>query len=96
MLYYTPPTNEQFNEVKEKSIQLWKEIDTDNDKYGYASSKINRIKDLENISDNFMVMVAMFSINNQATLASKLKEETRTAIKERMIEDRNFGKEFVF
>ena len=88
-LYYTPPTNEQFNELKEKAIELWREVDTDNDKYGYASDKIGRIKDIENVSDNFMYMVAMFDIHNQAKLAEKLSEETREAVRKRMIDGGN-------
>ena len=86
MLYYTPPTGEQFNELKEKAIELWKQIDTDNDKYGYATEKINRIKDIVNIQDNFMYMVAMFDINNQEKLAEKLSPDTRKAVRDRMIE----------
>ena len=65
-LYYTAPSDKVFEEVKEKAIELWKEVDTDNEKYGYASSKINRIKDLENIEDNLMCMVNMFDCNNQS------------------------------
>jgi len=85
-LYYTPPKDELFNELKVKAIDLWREIDTDNDKYGYASEKIGRIKDITNISDNFMYMVAMFDIHNQRLLADKLSTECRLAVKERMID----------
>lgn len=85
-LYYTPPTEDAFNEVKVRSIELWKEVDTDNDKFGYATEKINRIKDIHNVGDNFMYMVAMFDQGNQELLAEKLSEETRTAIRERMID----------
>jgi septation ring formation regulator EzrA len=85
-LYYTPPKDEIFNEVKEKAIELWREIDTDNDKYGYATSKIDRIKDIANIKDNFMYMVAMFSDNNHILLANKLSNEARKEIRKRMID----------
>lgn len=80
-LYYTPPTDTQFAELKEKAIEIWKTYD---DTYGYASEKINRIKDIPNISDNFMMMVAMFDSNNQARLAIKLSPETRGAVAERL------------
>jgi hypothetical protein len=89
ILYYTPPTDEIFNEVKNASMELWKEVDTDNDKYGYATKKINRIKDIANVSDNFMYIVAMFDIQNQARLAEKLSEETRKEVRERMIDGGN-------
>lgn len=85
-LYYTPPMQRHFQEVKEVAMELWKEIDTDNDKYGYATEKINRIKDIDNVSDNFMYMVAMFDIGNQRLLANKLTEETKKEIRERMVD----------
>ena len=88
-LYYTAPSDEQFNEVKEKAMELWKEVDSDNDKYGYATEKINRIKDIANVEDNFMFIVAMFDSDNQALLAEKLSAETRSAIRERMIDGGN-------
>ena len=85
-LYYTPPKDEQFNELKEKAIELWKEVDSDNDKFGYATEKINRIKDLENVQDNFMYMVAMFDAGNQGKLATKLSSLTKLAVIERLID----------
>lgn len=88
-LYYQPPADENFEELKIACIELWKMVDSDNDRYGYASGKINRIKDLQNIGDNFMYMVAMFDANNQQTLAGALSEETRRCIRERMIDGGN-------
>ena len=85
-LYYTPPSQEIFDEVKAKAIVLWKVVDRDNDKYGYATEKIGRIKDLKNVEDNVMFIVAMFDINNQKLLAGELSEEARQAIRERMID----------
>jgi len=85
-LYYTAPGDEIFEEVKKKAIELWKVVDTDNDKYGYTTEKINRIKDIKNITDNTMSIVAMFSIDNQLLLAQELSEPTREAIRERMID----------
>lgn len=85
-LYYTPPEDKIFEEVRKKSIELWKEVDTDQDKFGYASSKINQIKDILNVGDNFMYLVAMFDIVNQYRLAQKLSPEARLAIRERMVD----------
>jgi len=84
-LYYTPPSDEQFNELKEKAIMLWKIVDRDNDKYGYATEKISRIKDIPNVSDNFMYMVAMFDSVNQTALGMSLSLETKMALRERLI-----------
>ncbi len=85
-LYYTPPEDKLFEEVREKAMELWREIDTDNDEYGYATEKINRIKDIGNIGDNFMYIVAMFDPGNQANLAWRLSPEARSAIRERMVD----------
>lgn len=80
-LYYTPPKEEQFNELKEKAIEIWKTYDNT---YGYTDEKIGRIKDLENVGDNFMYMVAMFDVTNQSILAGKLSGETRKAVADRI------------
>lgn len=80
-LYYTPPTQEQFDECKAKCIEIWNTYD---DTYGYATEKISRIKDIQNVGDNFMYMVAMFDSSNQLKLAGKLSKETRQAVADRM------------
>jgi len=80
-LYYTPPTDEQFNELKEKAIEIWS---TMGDEPSYSQGKIGRIKDIENVGDNFMYMVAMFDQNNQKKLSEKLENETRGAVAERI------------
>lgn len=82
-LYYTPPTDDQFNELKNEAIKIWIDIAS----YpSYAKEKIERIKDLKNVQDNFMYMVAMFDIHNQRRLANELSEETKQAVRERMID----------
>jgi hypothetical protein len=82
-LYYTPPSDEQFNELKEKAIKIWSGM---GDEPSYSQEKIGRIKDIGNIEDNFMYMVAMFDINNQRILAESLSPEARLAVRERMID----------
>jgi hypothetical protein len=93
-LYYTPPTDKQFNELKEKAIEVWRE--NYDDAYGYVTGKVNQIKDIGNVQDNFMYMVAMFDINNQALLAVKLSPETRKAVRERMIDGGNPPEYIIF
>jgi hypothetical protein len=84
-LYYTPPPIAAFMEMKAKAMELWKEVDTDNDKFGYASEKIGRIEPIGNVGDNFMYMVAMFDMDNQVLLANKLSQETRKEVRDRMV-----------
>ena len=50
-LYYIPPEDKQFEEVKEKAIEIWNEYDNT---YGYASEKVDRIKNIKNVDGNFM------------------------------------------
>ena len=81
-LYYEAPTDEQFEEVKAKCIEIWNSYD---DNYGYATEKIDRIKNMKNIQDNVMSMIAMFDMNNMTKLSIILSPETRKAISDRMI-----------
>lgn len=68
--YYTAPSDDIFNDIKQAAIQLWSTYD---DSYGYATGKIQKIKDLENYKDNYAVMVAMFDTPNQFKLMSYVK-----------------------
>lgn len=67
-------------------MDLWREVDTDGDKYGYATEKIDAIKGIKNVGDNYMYIVAMFDVYNQAKLAKRLSAEARAAVRERMID----------
>lgn len=85
-LYYTAPKNKQFNELKRQAIKIWETYDNT---YGYVDEKVGRIKDMKNISDNFMTIVAMFDMSNQYKLAVSLSEETREAVNVRMVDGGN-------
>lgn len=80
-LYYTPPSDDIFNEVKEKAIEIWKEYDNE---YGYVDEKVGRIEFIQNIEDNLMYIVAMFDSENMKKLADKLSNAPKTAIRERL------------
>lgn len=75
--YYTAPTQEVFEEIKAKAIELWQTYD---DTYGYATEKINRIKDIQNIKDNAWFIVAMFDSINQMKLISRVSGKTAELI----------------
>ena len=81
-LYYTPPSDEIFEEVKTKSIEVWSEK---NSHPSYIDEKVDKIKSMENIEDNVMYIVAMFDEENMKLLADKLSTEAKTAIRGRMI-----------
>lgn len=77
-------SQEVFEEVKKTCMEVWELVDTDNDKYGYATEKKNRIKDLENVSDNGMYMIAMFDLKNQALVSALLSNDARDEVAERL------------
>ena len=82
-LFYTAPSKEAFNDMKEKAIAVWGQYDND---YGYVDEKVARIKDIGNIKDNFMYIAAMFDIENNAKLAQLLEPETREEVRKRLVE----------
>ena len=88
-LYYTPPTDEVFEEVKKSAIDLWTERYPEETSPFYAKEKVDRIKDWQNVGDNVMSLVAMFDNSNMVLLAQKLSTEARNAIRERMIDGGN-------
>lgn len=81
-LYYDAPTNEAFEEMKKCAIELW---NTYENSYGYATDKVSRIKDIGNIQDNFMYILAMFDQDNQIKIIKQLSQSTKEVVKERMI-----------
>ena len=80
--YYTAPSDEVFEDIKQAAMKLWVLVDTDHDAYGYATDKINRIKDIKNVSDNAWYMVAMFDDHNQVKLHDMLGVEAQAKIEE--------------
>jgi len=79
--YYEAPSDEIFEEIKREAINIWKTYD---DTYDYATGKINRIKDITNISDNAMFIVAMFDNSNRRKLLGNLSKEAEDFIMERI------------
>lgn len=84
--YYEAPSDEAFEEMKRLSMELWQTYDNT---YGYADGKIKRIKDLDNIQDNFMYMFVMFDHPNQCKIISKMSPTTREKVRSRMISGGN-------
>ena len=72
------PSQEIFDDMKETAIQIWLSYD---DTYGYASEKIERVNNLDNIQDNAMVFYRMFDTQNQTIFFFKSSPEVRDYIK---------------
>lgn len=79
MSYYDAPSDEVFNEIKEKAIEIWGTYD---DTYGYASEKIERVNAIRNYKDNWGTIVGMFDHINQQKLLAKLSPEAREKVGE--------------
>lgn len=54
-------TNETFENIKQSACRVWERY---SDEFGYRSEKLDRIKDLENIRDNWEYILAMFDSDN--------------------------------
>ena len=78
-LYYTAPPNDVFEELKEAALEVW---DTYDDPY--RTEKKDKVESMENVRDNFMVMVSMFDTRNQKKLAGKLSQATKDAVRNRL------------
>jgi len=77
--YYKAPSDEIFNSIKKAAINLWGKYD---DEFGYATGKIDRIKNIQNVSDNTCYMVAMFDPNNQGKLLKSVGGEAEEWLKD--------------
>ena len=75
--YYTAPPQAVFDEIKAAAIEIWKTYD---DTYGYATDKIDSIKDIQNVKDNAWYMVAMFDAPNRVKLLLKVSDATKLMI----------------
>jgi hypothetical protein len=80
-LYYQPPSDEAFEDMRSSCIKLWS---TMGDEPSYSKEKIGRIDKIKNVGDNFMYMFAMFDMHNQKLVAKDLKPETKDALRSRL------------
>lgn len=85
-LYYTAPSDTAFEEMKRECIAQW---NTHDNTYGYVDGKVVRIKDIRNVQDNFMYMLAMFDMHGVREVIGRLSEETKKEVKDRMIDGGN-------
>lgn len=79
MSYYDAPSQEVFDEIKAKAVEIWQTYD---DTYGYASEKIARVNEITNVKDNWGFIVGMFDHTNQQKLLAKLSPEAQEKVRE--------------
>jgi hypothetical protein len=80
--YYKAPSQEVFDDIHQAAVQLWS---TYSDEFGYRTEKLDRIKGIGNISDNYAYIVAMFDSTNQLKLFTYLKTQEARDLVERLI-----------
>jgi hypothetical protein len=85
--YYEQLDNSLFDEMKQLAVSIWNTYDNT---HWYATEKIDRIKDLENIRDNIWHIYGMFDWLNQAKLKSLASEVLLSKIEELEIYNRSF------
>lgn len=81
MAYDDAPSDEVFNNIKENAIKIWQGYD---DTYGYATEKIDYVRSITNVRDNWGTIVGMFDLSNQHKLLATLSEEAQNKLKEWM------------
>jgi len=81
-LYYTPPSNKVFEDLRTQSISL---LETISDGY-YKKEKLGIVKEATNTEGVFMLLVSMFDLRNQKVLSSMVTDETSLEIRDRMID----------
>lgn len=79
-LFYKPPKDECFEELKTICIRFWRTFD----EVEFVEEKINRIKDLKNEGCNFVMMVQMIHPVAREVVSKTLSLETRNAISMRL------------
>jgi len=91
-LFYKPPKDEYFDELKRLCIRFWEVYEeyplfTEHAKKlieDFRQSKINQIKDLRNEGTNFMSMILMIHPMTRKVIAKHLSLETRNEISMRL------------
>lgn len=83
-LYSIAPSDDCFNDMKAAAMVVWNKY-----REPYRSQKLERVKDIKNVADNFIYIFAMFDTENQIKVVAQLKEETKEALRERLVSGGN-------
>lgn len=82
-LYYTPPSDAAFEDMRKAAAEVWKKY---KDEPGdYYEEKMSVVRRVQNISDNFMYLFAMFDFKNQRECVALLEPSTIEEVRVRLI-----------
>ena len=76
-LYYIAPVDSIFGEVRSEAIKIWNQYDN-------HEAHIEHLKEMQNIKDNMMYILAEFDEENQEILFNRMSDETQIAISDRV------------
>ncbi len=79
-LFYTPPKDECFEELRIICIRFWRSFD----EAEYVEEKISRIKNLKNEGCDFVMMIQMIHPVSREVISKSLSLETRNEISMRL------------
>jgi hypothetical protein len=79
-LFYTPPKDECFEELRTICIRFWRTFD----EVEYVEEKIDRVKNLKNEGCDFVTMVQMIHPVSREVISKALSLETRNEISMRL------------
>jgi len=82
-LFYTPPKDSVFDELKRACLKFWT-VCFKEDGSDYVDEKVNRIKNLENEGSNFISMVQMIHPNSRILIAKQLSYKTKYEVSRRL------------
>jgi hypothetical protein len=79
-LFYKPPKDKYFEELKLSCIRFWRSFD----EVDYVDEKIGRINDLKNEGSNFISMIQMIHPTSRKLISNILSLDTRNQISMRL------------
>ncbi len=81
-LYYKEPSDEVFDEVKKWVLKVFKSLEGKDSLY--YKEKESEIKNIGNVKDNMMYLIARLSWNNVKKLVKKLTPKTKKEVYKRL------------
>lgn len=82
-IYYTPPSNKVFEEVRLAALRFVQARFPYRDSVFWRDEKTAKILRMENVQDNFMYFFAMWDNANQGAFIKTLSPEAQDAYNER-------------
>jgi ribosome maturation protein Sdo1 len=84
--YYTAPSQDIFDDIKENALRIWRTYD---DTHGSVIKKIQQIEKMENIRNNAWCIVAMFDPYNTRILLNMVNTRTRDVLYRLLYDSQN-------